>query len=113
MISKLLGTKSSIKEQLATIDTYKVPEEEKIKMRLKVFDYYTPFKIAQRYLAVIIAMTYVLAIFLTVAYHYVGLDYKGIITIVSAFQLGLVMLSVVSFYLGGGAVESFKNKPDY
>lgn len=113
MIAKLFGTDNAVKKQLDDIEKYDIPEEEKIKMRIEVFHYYTPFKIAQRYLALIITLLYVILFVIAAAYQYKGLDYQGIITISKAFEIGLVMLAVASFYLGGGAIESFKGRPKY
>ena len=110
MLGKLFGTKNSIQEQLNQVDLYNVPECDKVQMRLDIFNNYSTFKIAQRMLGVLISLTYVLAIVLALVYQYKGLDYKGVIAIASAFEIGFVMLAMAGFYYSGGAIESFKSK---
>jgi len=110
MIGKIFGTSKSIKIQIEFIKSLDIPEEDKVKLRLSLFEGYTSFKLAQRYLGLLIALTYVLMIVLTTAYHYIGLDYQGVISIVSAFEIGFVMLAVVGFYFSGGAIDSLRNR---
>ena len=110
MFGRIFGTKKAVNYEHSIIDGLDIPDVEKVKLRLELFNRYTAFKMAQRVLALIITLIYVLAMILAAAYHYKGLDYKGVITIISAFELGLVMLSVVSFYVGGGAIASLKDR---
>ena len=111
MFGRIFGTSRYIHDELQAINNYDVPEIDKVQMRIDLFNYYTPFKLAQRYLAIFITLTYVLTLILTIAYHYIGLDYAGVITIVGAFNLGMVMLAVVGFYFSGGAISAFKKDP--
>ncbi len=110
MFGKIFGTKNSINEQLKNIELYKVSEEDKIQMRLDIFNSYTAFKIAQRVLGTVVSLMYLLTIIISLIYHNKGLDFAGIVTIVDAFELGFVMLAIVGFYFSGGAIDSFKQK---
>lgn len=110
-LGRLFGSEGYIKSEIEKIDSYNVPEHVKIQMKIDLFNYYTPFKLAQRYLAMLITMIYVGTLVITGIYHYAGLDYKGMVAIVEAFSLGLVMLAIVGFYFGGGAISSLKKDP--
>ena len=110
LFGKIFGTTESIKEQLAEIDRYKIPEEDKIQMRIDVFNSYSAFKIMQRAMALFVTLTYLMGLILAMIYHFKGLDFEGVIKIAAAFEVGLVMLIVAGFYFGGGALDSLKGK---
>jgi len=113
MIQLLVGTKEGIKNRLYLIDELDIPEENKIEMRIEVFSFYTPFKLMQRYIAVFLILTYVIALIIAIVYQSLGLSFKDIIAIITAFQLGYIVLSIVTFYFTGGAISSLKNKTLY
>lgn len=108
---RIFGSERYIETELKKIDAYNLPEEVKVQMKIELFNYYTPFKLFQRYLAAAITVIYIITLLITGYYHYAGLDYKGLVTIVEAFSLGLVMLAIVGFYFGGGALSSLKKDP--
>lgn len=108
---RIFGSERYIETELMKIDAYNLPEEVKVQMKIELFNYYTPFKLFQRYLAAAITVIYIITLLITGYYHYAGLDYKGLVTIVEAFSLGLVMLAIVGFYFGGGALSSLKKDP--
>ena len=60
MIGKIFGTRESIRDQLEFIKALEIPEKDKIQMRIDLFNNYTSFKLAQRYLGLVIELTNVL-----------------------------------------------------
>ena len=111
-------------------------EEEKADMNLKMREHHLklleasqPFKVAQRLLAVWFSMLFGIA-FITglgitlfnVIYKFnqakdgvepnkiMQLDIMPLINIVNAFDLGIIMITVVGFYFGGALVSSYTGK---
>ena len=84
--------------------------EEKAKMKLKILDHFAPFKVAQRVLSFMFAANFILAFWVGVAINFfAGKEaLKEYIELVVAFNLGWIMLAIVSFYFTGGVVDSFK-----
>jgi len=78
--------------------------ETKIKM-LKGFE---TFKIAQRYLAFGFALNFIFAFWVGVALLLSDFKLKEYLQLISIFQFGWIMIAIVSFYFGGGFVNSFK-----
>lgn len=110
MINKIFGTKKFMSNQLQTIDQLKISDAKKEEMIVALFEEYTSFKIAQRLMALIITLTYLFAFVLALVYQYTGTDIKELITIATAFNVGLVMLAVTSFYFGGGTIAAIRGK---
>ena len=110
MLNKIFGTQKYISSQLKVIDGLNISEEKKEEMIILLFGEYTSFKISQRLMALIITITYLSALILTLIYKYNGIDIKDLITIATAFNVGLVMLAVASFYFGGGTIAAIRGK---
>ena len=83
-LSKILGSGDVIKKGLDLIDDMHTSTEEEIvaktKSKVDLLSAYAPFKVA--------AVKFVL----------------------SDFYIGEIMLAIIFFYFGGGAIESFKPK---
>jgi len=94
-------------------------DEEKAKAKqlatetkLKMLPLFEPFKIAQRYIAFTVVINFFLSFWIGVALFFFSSQEKldGFLKLVAMFQLGWIMLAVISFYFGGGFVESIKNR---
>lgn len=88
------------------LDALVYTPEEKAENFQKLLKLYEPFKIAQRFLALIFGIPYALAWFITFC-----LSFKFNIT----FQLellsgtmGQIVLAIVAFYFLGGTISGFK-----
>lgn len=88
------------------VDALVYTQEEKVENFQKLLKLYEPFKIAQRFLALIFGIPYALAWFITFL-----LSFKFDIT----FQLqllsgtmGQIVLAIVAFYFLGGTLAGFK-----
>jgi uncharacterized membrane protein YbhN (UPF0104 family) len=108
MIGKIFGTDKSIKKQIAFIKGLNIEDELKSSMISKIFGYYTPFKLLQRIIALIFTLIFVIAIIIALVANGMGHDVKDVIAIITAFNLGMIILAILGFYFSGGAVESFK-----
>jgi len=115
VLSKILGSGDVIKKGMELIDEMHTSTEEEIAAKSKakqdLLTAYAPFKLAQRYLAlmftaVFLAM-FVLVMGMTLAGH--G-DVEAVKQILGDFWIGEIVLVIVSFYFGGGLAESVRNK---
>ena len=112
IFGKIFGSDSIIGKGLGLIDEIWTSDEEKAENKIKLLNAYAPFKIAQRYLAVIFTITYVSSYLLTLTLHLAGLKTDGVTEIMATFRIGLIMLTIVGFYFGGGVIDSIKRKPN-
>ena len=122
IIGKLLGSDAVISKGLDLIDSLHTSTEEEIAAKTKaktdLLSAYAPFKLAQRYLALMFT-----AVFLFIMINgIVGALYGWVdMTAVeeakkfaSDMWLGEIMITIVGFYFGGGAFEGVmnaRNKP--
>ena len=99
-----------------TGDALVYTDEEKAKAfqlrtetKLKMLPLYAPFKLTQRWLAFIFTANFILAFWVGVALFAFAPTYlDGFLNLVQSYQLGWIMLAIVSFYYSGGMIESFK-----
>jgi len=129
ILSSILGNSDVISKGFKLIDDLHTSDEEQIKATTKaktdLLSAYAPFKIAQRYLAIIFALTFVASYIMVLTLYFVGnspadlaitdLDYANlsqaslrhadVTEIIQAFKIDWIMLTIVGFYFGGGAFE--------
>jgi len=111
ILTKILGSKDVIKKGLDLIDDIHTSKEEEVKAKINLLSAYAPFKIAQRYLALMFGFTYLLCFAIVLVMTLAGYgDVKGIKFILSDFYIGEIMLAIVAFYFGGGLFESARKK---
>ena len=115
VISKMLGSGNVIEKGMDLIDSMHTSTEEEIaaksKAKIDLMNAYAPFKIAQRYLALMFGLTflssYVLVLAMTISGH--G-DPEAVTKVMEQFSINYAMLIILGFYFGGGAVEGFLEK---
>ena len=115
VISKMLGSGDVISKGLDLIDSMHTSTEEEIKAKAdaksQLLQSYAPFKLAQRYLALMFGLTfllsYVLVLGMTISGH--G-DPDAVTKVMDQFSINYAMLIILGFYFGGGAVEGFMEK---
>lgn len=101
--SKLFGSDNVIQAGIDGIDAVVFTEEERSKAKQEFLKLYEPFKIAQRYLAVIFSIPYVLAWLITFISSF-------FIDVTKQFELlngdiGSIVFAIVSFYFLGGVAS--------
>ena len=69
-----------------------------------------PFKVAQRYLALIFGFTFVASYLMVLVLFFLNKDITAIQDLITAFKIDWIMLTIVGFYFGGGAFEGVINK---
>lgn len=117
VLSKIFGTGNVVNKGLELIDEAWESSEEKTENAIKerqaktqskidLMKAYAPFKIAQRYLALLFGFTYIATYILVLIMYFLGKTIDEVINIIQMFKIGWIMLTIVGFYFGGGLVES-------
>ena len=115
IIGRILGSGDVIKEGFNLINDLHTSKSEEIlaksKAKTDLMTAYAPFKVAQRYLALIFSFTFVGSFILVLGLTLAGKgDIESVKTVLSEFYIGPIMLMIVGFYFGGGLIESTKKK---
>lgn len=116
IIKSILGSGDVIGKGLQLIDDMHTSEEEEIAAKAKaktdLLTAYAPFKIAQRFLALMFGATFILSFTLVLTMTLGGWGNTDDVRVVlSEFYIGEIMGAIVLFYFGGGAFEgAFKAK---
>jgi hypothetical protein len=117
ILGKILGSDAVISKGLELIDDLHTSTEEEIQAKTKaktdLLAAYAPFKLAQRYLALMFT-----GVFLFVMVNGILGALYGIIDLAAVEEakkfandmwLGEIMIAIVGFYFGGGAFEGVMN----
>ena len=113
VLAKILGSGDVIKQGLNLIDDIHTSTEEEVaaksKARIDLMNAYAPFKIAQRYLALMFGATFLASYVLVLSMTITGYgDPDAVTKVMEQFSINYAMLIILGFYFGGGVVESFK-----
>ena len=112
ILGKILGSDAVIKKGMDLIADMHTSDEAQIKaataQKVAIMQSYAPFKIAQRYLALMFGLTYVLCFVIVLGMTLTGKgDPSSVSLVMEQFQINYAMLLILGFYFGGGAIESF------
>ena len=114
VLSTILGSGDVISKGLNLIDDMHTSKEEEIvaktKAKTDLLASYAPFKVAQRYLALIFGLTFVASYVMVLALFFLEKAVAQVQEIISAFKIDWIMLTIVGFYFGGGAFEGILDK---
>ena len=110
--STLFGTSKVIESGLDLIDNAFYTDQEKAGQKIKLLKAYEPFKITQRFLAVMYSFVFLgLLVFLVVASFWVDIQPQlSVIESVMTSKLAQVISWILGFYFAGGAVEGVVDK---
>lgn len=116
VLSTILGSGDVISKGLNLIDDMHTSKEEEIAAKTKaktdLLSSYAPFKVAQRYLALIFGITFVGSYFMVLTLFFLDKDIAQVQELISAFKIDWIMLTIVGFYFGGGAFEGVMSKKE-
>lgn len=115
VLAKIFGSGDVIKSGIQLIDDMHTSTEEEIvaktQAKTDLLSAYAPFKLAQRYLAVMFAVTFLSCFVLVLGMTLYGQgDIEAVKAILGDFYIGEIMLTIVLFYFGGGAFEGVTEK---
>lgn len=106
-LGHLFGSESVVKKGVDLIDNAFYTDQEKASQKLKLLNSYEPYKLAQRYLAVMFCFVFLISFLVGVVFVCLGRDVDALLDLVSEFYLWAIVLTIISFYFGGGFIESF------
>jgi len=114
ILSKMLGSGDVIAKGLDLIDSMHTSETEAIEAKTKaktdLLASYAPFKIAQRYLALMFGFTFVGSYIMVLTLFFLDKDITQVQKVIDSFSIDWIMLTIVAFYFGGGAFEGLAEK---
>lgn len=115
VLGKILGSDSVIKQGMKLIDDMHTSTEEEIaaktKQRVEIMQAYAPFKIAQRFLALMFGFTFLASYIIVLTMTIAGTgDPDAVTQVMEQFSINYAMMIILGFYFGAGALESFQNK---
>lgn len=125
ILSNIFGSGEVVKKGLELIDEAWTSDEEKADNEVKIIEAktnakatllnaYAPFKLAQRYLALMFTFVYLFIMMngiLGSLYGWVNMEnVRESLKFANEMWLGEIMITIVAFYFGGGLVESYKKK---
>ena len=114
VLSTIFGSGDVITKGMDLIDSFHTSDTEMIEAKTKaktdLMTAYAPFKIAQRILATLFAVTYISTYVLVIVMMFLDKDVAAVKSILQEFQIDWIMLTIVMFYFGGGLAESVMKK---
>ena len=115
VLGKILGSGDVVKQGMKLIDDMHTSTEEEIaaksKARIDLMNAYAPFKLAQRYLALMFGFTFLASYIIVLTMTIVGKgDPDAVTKVMQQFSINYAMMIILGFYFGAGALESFQNK---
>lgn len=114
ILSTILGSGDIVKAGFDLIDDMHTSDVEAIEAKTKaktdLMAAYAPFKIAQRYLALMFGATFISSFILVLGLTLAGIgDIDAVRGVLSEFYIGEIMVTIVVFYFGGGFGEGIMN----
>ena len=115
VLAKIFGSGDVIKSGIDLIDNMHTSTEEEIvaktKAKTDLLASYAPFKLAQRYLALMFAVSFLGTFVLVMGMTLWGKgDIESVKQVLGDFYIGEIMLTIVAFYYSGGVIDSVKRK---
>jgi len=114
ILSTIFGSSKIIEKGLDLIDSFHTSDTEMIEVKTKakvdLLQAYAPFKVAQRYLALLFSVTFILSFVLVLVLTLKGVgDIDAVKSVLTEFYIGEIMLIIITFYFGGGLAEGILN----
>ncbi len=115
VLGKILGSDKVISKGLDLIDSFHTSTEEEVaaksKAKTDLLQAYQPFKLAQRYLALMFGLTYLSVFVIVMSMTLAGKgDIDSVKAVMGDFYIGEIMFAIIAFYFGGGAFEGIMEK---
>ena len=118
VIGKIFGGGDVISKGFDLIDDMHTSDEEmiaaKAKAKIDIMKSYEPFKVAQRYIALLFTAVFVFIMMNGVLGSLYGLidmaNVEAAKQFANSMWLGEIMITIVGFYFGGGLANSIRTK---
>jgi len=106
-LGKLFGTEKVINKGVDMLDNAFYTDQEKAEGHIRLLKAYEPFKLAQRFLALIVVPPWALGWFICFTLSFTGIDLTYPIQILEG-KLGMAALTILGFYFAGGTINSIR-----
>jgi len=121
ILGKIFGSSDVVDKGISLIDeafytdSEKAEDEaksrvEKTKAKINLMKAYAPFKVAQRYLALMFGLSYISTYILVLVMYFLDKSVTEVMSILEMFQINYVVLIIVTFYFGSGAIEGISRR---
>ena len=114
ILKTIFGSGDVISKGLELIDDMHTSDVEMVEARTKaktdLLAAYAPFKIAQRYLALMFGGSYVISFWLCIVLVFLDKPMEPVLKVMEVFSISMIMIIIVTFYFGGGLAEGVMNK---
>jgi len=106
------GIYNGIDMAIYTPEEKAVALQKQIDTKLNLMPLFEPFKLAQRYIAIMFTVNFLLAFWVAVGlFVFMPEFFDGFLTIITTFKFGWIMGAIVTWYFTGGIINSVgKNK---
>jgi len=106
-LGKLFGTEKVINKGTDMLDKAFYTDQEKAEGHIRLLKAYEPFKLAQRFLALIVVPPWALGWFICFILSFTEMDLTYPMKILEG-KLGIAALTILGFYFAGGAINSLR-----
>ena len=114
ILKNIFGSGDVISKGMDLIDDIHTSDvemvEAKAAAKTELMKSYAPFKIAQRYLALMFGLTFVGCFWICMTLVFMSKPIDDVITLLDAFSIDIIMGTIVGFYFMGGAAEGVINR---
>jgi hypothetical protein len=107
LISKLFGSSKVIESGTKMLDNAFYTDQEKAAGHIRLLGAYEAFKVAQRFLAMVVVPPWVLGLFVCFVASFFGVDIEKPMAILEG-KLGYSALTILGFYFAGGTINSLR-----
>jgi len=105
------GIYNGIDNMFYTDEEKAVAQQKRIETKLNLLPLFEPFKIAQRIIAISFTINFILAFWVGVAiYFYNQKLLDGYLAIIATFNIGWIMMAIITWYFTGSLVTSITGK---
>jgi hypothetical protein len=110
ILAKILGADDVIKRGIKLIDSLHTSKEEEIQAKneakIRLLEAYHPYKVAQRYLALLFTAVFLFCFVLVLSMTLAGRgNTEQVFTVLNEFYIGPIVLTIIGFYFSGGMLE--------
>ena len=112
VLGSILGSGDVISKGMDLIDdaweTDAEVRESKTQAKIDLMKAYAPFKVAQRWLAILFAVNFFAGFWMVMVMTLMGkvTNVEQVFDVLEQFKIGWAMITILTFYFGGGLVES-------
>lgn len=124
IFGRIFGSEEAIKRGGELIDdAFYTDQEEmkdniefyttKVQKKIELLEAFGAFKITQRYIALVSLFNFTMSFQVVLWMTIFEKDTKNILTVISTFQVGYIMMIIMGFYFSGGVVNTWETAKNF